>query len=77
MDPCHGEISRAMRNRGIEVYIHPEVVHYCNTAHVIGFICVYVQIAVRIYVYVQVAVRVALLLGARGGSDISLCNTSS
>ncbi|XP_064402600.1 midasin-like isoform X2 [Halichondria panicea] len=24
MDPCHGEISRAMRNRGIEVYIHSE-----------------------------------------------------
>ncbi len=28
MDPCHGEISRAMRNRGIEVYIHSEVYIY-------------------------------------------------
>ena len=25
MDPSHGEISRAMRNRGIEIAILPEV----------------------------------------------------
>ena len=25
MDPYHGEISRALKNRGIEVYIHYEV----------------------------------------------------
>ena len=25
MDPAHGEISRAMRNRGIEIFILPEV----------------------------------------------------
>lgn len=26
MDPIHGEISRAMRNRGVEVFLVPEVV---------------------------------------------------
>ena len=25
MDHAHGEISRAMRNRGIEIYMFPEV----------------------------------------------------
>lgn len=26
MDPVHGEISRAMRNRGVEIFLLPEVV---------------------------------------------------
>ena len=26
MDPRHGEVSRAMRNRGVELYLLPEVV---------------------------------------------------
>ena len=29
MDPTHGEISRAMRNRGIEIFILPEVSASC------------------------------------------------
>jgi midasin (ATPase involved in ribosome maturation) len=26
MDPRHGEVSRAMRNRGVELYLLPEIV---------------------------------------------------
>jgi len=34
MDPRHGELSRAMRNRGIEIYILGEVNFLFILAHV-------------------------------------------
>lgn len=37
MDPKYGEISRAMRNRGVEIYIPSEVnIKHCFYYHFLG-----------------------------------------
>jgi len=44
MDPAHGELSRALRNRGVEVFIHPNVSWLLVWLEYVPVTCYYVTL---------------------------------